>query len=96
MSENEKSHQKLKIVLDNLDNNFIEDYPFWKKLVDDINAGLKNFHPETPGFTYNEFCSTFKEELKSFSESHQSIDLGTIHTAVQQIMFSKINKKTEE
>lgn len=94
MNDVEKNQEQLKVVLANLDNNFIEDYEFWKRLVDDINLGLKNFHPDTECFTYNEFCKSFKDELKNYSESHQGMDLGTIHTAVQQIMFSKISKKS--
>jgi len=94
MLENEKKIQKLNIVLENLDDNFIEDYEFWRRLIDDINKGLKTFQPDSPGFTYNEFCQIFKNELKTYTESHQSIDLSTIHSAVQQIMFSKINKKS--
>lgn len=95
MLENEKQFpQRLNIVLDNLDNNFIEDYEFWRKLVDDINNGIKNFQPDTPGFTYNEFCRVFKTELQNNSGSHQSIDLNTIHQTVQQVMISKISKKS--
>lgn len=36
MNDVEKNQEQLKVVLANLDNNFIEDYEFWKRLVDDI------------------------------------------------------------
>lgn len=96
MLDNEKE-KKLNIVLNNLEDNFIDDYEFWKNLVSDINISLKSINPDTPGFTYNEFCKFFKTELESYTgslEAHQNIDLNTIHQAVKQIILTKISKKS--
>jgi len=91
MPENEKD-KRLNIVLNDLEDNFISDYAFWRKLIDDINISLKKINPDATGFTYNEFCKFFKSEMEMYTgslDSHQNIDLDTIHQAVKQIILTK-------
>lgn len=91
MSGNEKD-KRLNIVLSDLEENFVTDYEFWRKLVDDINNSLTKINPQATGFTYNEFCKYFKDEMESYTgalDPRQNINLDTIHQAVKQIILIK-------
>jgi hypothetical protein len=92
MFELEKSHNNINFNFnpDNLENNFIEEYAFWKGLINEINEGLSLYNPEILHFTYDEFCQSFKEEIL---KNDETIDLSIINVCVKNIIFKKISKR---
>ena len=81
MFEIEKSHSTINFNPENLDANFVDDYSFWRGLVNEINDGL---------FTYDEFCTAFKDEIL---KNDVLVDLSIINRSVKNIIFKKISKR---
>lgn len=90
MFEIEKSHNIINFNPENLDANFVDDYAFWKGLVNEINDGLKLYNPDIALFTYDEFCQAFKDEIL---KNEVLVDLSVINQSVKSIIFKKISKR---
>lgn len=90
MFEIEKSHSIINFNPDNLDANFVDEYAFWKGLVNEINDGLILYNPDIAPFTYDEFCQAFKNEIL---KNDILIDLSVINMSVKNIIFKKISKR---
>ena len=75
-----------KNILNNITESFINDYKFWKNVIESTNKAIKLIK-DTEEYTYDEFCKNFLEHLNDNTEISQ--------IKIQEILIKMINEKTK-
>jgi hypothetical protein len=90
-------------ILENYDRSFVDDYIKWKSLVEDMNKFVLDYldnisltkHKITM-FTYNEFCTLYKNECEVYMRSGEIVDRDSVRIILDKILYNKIVKSLTE
>jgi len=64
------NNYKYNNIVDNLTNSFVNDYSFWKNIINNANEALKIQNSEiNKKYSYDEFCSIFINHVKDLNDN---------------------------